>query len=57
MLGQPGIHLPVDLRADPLDQPLGYGAVVRVAEFGMHGRRCGDVLMRPLVHTAKLYRD
>jgi hypothetical protein len=28
-----------------------------VAEFGMHGRRCGDVLMRPLVHTAKLYRD
>jgi hypothetical protein len=29
--------LPVDLRADPLDQPLGRGPVVRSAKFGMHG--------------------
>ena len=57
MLGQPGVYLLVDLRADPLDQPLGHGPVVRSAEFGMHGCRCSDVLVRPLVHKTKLYRD
>ena len=56
-LRQPGVHLLVDLRADPRDQPLGHGAVVRSAEFGMRGRRCGDILVCPYVHVAKLYRD
>ena len=44
-------------RADPLDQPLGHGPVVRSAKFGMHGCRRSDVLVRPLVHKTKLYRD
>src|ERR1700746_951162 len=57
MLCQPGVYLLVDLRADPLNQPLGHGPLVRSAKFGMHGCRCSDVLVPPLVPKTKLYRD
>ena len=52
-LGQAGVYLLVDFRADPLDQSFGYGAVVVTAEFGVDGRRCGDVLVCPLIHGVK----
>jgi hypothetical protein len=57
MFCQPGVYLLVDLRADPLDQPFGHGPVVRPAKLGMHGCRCSDIFVRPLVHKTKLYRD
>ena len=56
-LCQPGVYLLVDLRADPLDQPLGHRTVIRSAELGMNSRRYSDVLMCQVVHGAKIYRD
>jgi hypothetical protein len=56
-LSQPGVYLLVDFRADPLDQSLGHGDVVLTAEFCVDGRRCGDILVCPLIHGANIYSD
>ena len=56
-LRQPGVYLLVDLRADPFDQPLGQGALVFMAQFVMHRRRRGDVLMCPYIHIPTIGRD
>src|SRR5689334_23681204 len=45
---QPGVHLLVDLRADPLDRPFGHRTVMRLAELALRGSLldpkglCGD---------------
>ena len=50
-----GSHLLVDLQADPLDQPFGHRAVIRLAELGMRARRRGNVLLCQLIHAATLH--
>ena len=47
----------LEINADPLDQPFGHRAVIRLAEFGMRARRRGNVLLCQLIHAATLYRD
>ena len=41
---QPGVHPPVDLLADPLDEALGHGRVVARAEITMGRRRGPDFI-------------
>src|ERR1035441_8141366 len=54
---EPGVHPLVDLLADPLDETLGYRAVIVAAKFVVRCR-CGcDVLAGTLIHGEKIHLD
>jgi hypothetical protein len=52
MTEQPGVHPPVDLLADPLDEALRHGRVVARPEITVCGRRRRDFI--PEAHAVTL---